>query len=158
MQKTTIAALAALLIAASSCGGYKAHEATIDAHVADALQLAEADRVCMQTDTCTWQIASAGITVYGSKAYDEGIRGFAGPTHVYIAVGHDGRIIGVIADDNAESPEFFGKLKDAHFFDNWNGLTLAEAASKEVDAVTGATYSSRGIADAVKATAQAVKE
>jgi len=39
----------------------------------------------------------------------------------------------------------------AGFLDSWNGLTAEEALNKEVDAVSGATYSSKGIQNSLKA-------
>lgn len=156
MQKLSFVAIAALTILISACGGYKPREVQLNPIVAEALQLPADARTCLQTDTCTWQLTTQGLTVYSSKAYDADTKGFAGTTHVFIVVNGEGKITSVIPDDNAESPEFFNKLKEAAYFDRWNGLTLSEAAQKEIDAITGATYSSRGIADAIKATAEAI--
>lgn len=78
------------------------------------------------------------------------IRGFAGATPVAIYI-REGRIDSVVALPNQESPRFFDKLRQKGLLKRWNGRTVAEAAQMEVDAVTGATYSSRGIIDNVRA-------
>lgn len=72
------------------------------------------------------------------------IQGFAGPTPVEIMV-IDGKIASVKALDNDESPGFFESLYDDGLFDRWNGLTVAQAQALDVDAVTGATYSSTAV-------------
>ncbi len=66
---------------------------------------------------------------------------------------------------NHETPRFFRFVTDARLHHAWDGHTLAEAAEMEVDAVTGATFSSRalianvraGAADAINAEAQAAR-
>ena len=41
-------------------------------------------------------------------------------------------------------------LKKKKFFERWNGMTLEEAAERQVDAVTRATYSSDAIIHGVR--------
>jgi electron transport complex protein RnfG len=43
-----------------------------------------------------------------------------------------------------ESPKYYAQVKKA-LIDKWNGLKVKEARSKQVDAVTGATYSSEAV-------------
>ena len=52
---------------------------------------------------------------------------------------------------NRETPGFLKSVTNAGFFESWNGLTVDEALQKNVDAVSGATYSSRGIQNSLKA-------
>lgn len=70
------------------------------------------------------------------------ITGYAGqvPLEVYVA---DGRVMRIEALPNNESPAFFNKA--TRLLTAWNGLTLGEALRKEVDAVSGATFSSQAI-------------
>lgn len=72
------------------------------------------------------------------------ITGYAGPVPVEIHA-TDGRIDSVTPLPNAESAGFFAKLESEGLFDAWNGKTLEEAATMEVDAVSGATYSSNAL-------------
>lgn len=70
------------------------------------------------------------------------ISGYGGPVPVEIYV-TDGTIDSVRALANSESPRFFSKLESGGLTRAWNGRTLQEAATMEVDGITGATYSSR---------------
>jgi uncharacterized protein with FMN-binding domain len=69
----------------------------------------------------------------------------------------DGKIIEVRVLANDETPNFLNRVINAGFLNSWNGLTAKEALNKEVDAVSGATYSSNGIQKSLKARLQAVK-
>lgn len=96
-------------------------------------------------------------TVLLSSPYSDGINGFNGPTPLQIAMDHHGKIIEVRVLDNDETPNFLKRVIDAGFLNSWNGLTAEEALNKEVDAVSGATYSSRGIQNSLKARLEAMK-
>ena len=80
------------------------------------------------------------------------ISGYAGPVPLKVYVS-GGRIDSVVALPNAESPKFFNRLEAAGLTRAWNGKTLREAASMDVDAVTGATYSSKAYIANVRAAA-----
>ncbi|MBQ3353761.1 MAG: FMN-binding protein [Bacteroidales bacterium] len=77
--------------------------------------------------------------------------GFNGPTPLQIALDAKGKIIEVRVLANDETPNFLNRVIKAGFLDSWNGLTAEEALNKEVDAVSGATYSSKGIQSSLKA-------
>lgn len=76
--------------------------------------------------------------------------GYAGPVPVEITL-RDGKIEKVEALDNSETPAFFGNAVSSGLLDSWNGMTASEAAEAEVDAVTGATYSSTALIQNVRA-------
>ena len=78
------------------------------------------------------------------------IVGYAGPVPVKIYI-TDGRIDSLVPLPNAESEEFFGRLKSEGLTAKWDGLTLAQAADLQVDGVTGATYSSKAFIGNVQA-------
>ncbi len=78
------------------------------------------------------------------------ISGYAGPVPLEIYV-TDGIIDSVVALDNSESPEFFDRLVSAGLTRAWDGKTLQQAATMDVDAVTGATYSSNAFIANVRA-------
>lgn len=90
-------------------------------------------------------------TVLLSSPYSDEIKGFNGPTPLQIALDNNGKIIEVRVLDNNETPKFLKRVIDAKFLESWNGLTVEEAIDKEVDAVSGATYSSNGIQNSLKA-------
>lgn len=78
------------------------------------------------------------------------ISGYGGavPVEIYVT---DGRIDSVVALPNSESPKFFGRLESEGLTGSWNGKTLKEAETLEVDGVTGATYSSNAYIANVRA-------
>lgn len=95
-------------------------------------------------------------TVLLSSPYSDNINGFNGPTPLQIAFDNNGKIIEVRVLDNNETPSFLKRVVDAGFLESWNGMTAEEALNKEVDAVSGATYSSNGIQRSLKARLQAI--
>lgn len=88
-----------------------------------------------------------------SSFYSSGITGFAGPTPLLIAVNNDGTIKNVTLLANDETPKFVAKVRNAGLFAVWNGMKFKDAANKEVDAVTGATYTSTAVIRSMKAAA-----
>jgi hypothetical protein len=83
--------------------------------------------------------------------WSEGIRGYNGPVPLVIVTGADGRIAGVAALPNREDAPYWSRVEAAGLLDVWNGLTPEAALSQSVDAVSRATYSSRGVIDSVRA-------
>jgi len=95
-------------------------------------------------------------TVLLSSPYSDNIKGFNGPTPLQIALDEKGKILEVQVLNNNETPSFLKRVVDAGFLESWNGLTVEEALNKEVDAVSGATYSSNGIKNSLKARLEAL--
>lgn len=62
----------------------------------------------------------------------------------------DGKIASINILDNKETPRFLNKVIDGGLVENFYGLTPKEAVNLEVDAVSGATYSSNAIIKSVK--------
>lgn len=92
-----------------------------------------------------------------SSPYSDDIKGFNGPTPLQIALDKKGRIIEVRVLDNEETPRFLNRVVEAGFLNSWNGKTVQEALDMEVDAVSGATFSSKGIQNSLKARLKAIK-
>ena len=113
------------------------------------------------TETATYIVkdkAGKAIgTVLLSSPYSDDIKGFNGPTPLQIALDASGKIIEVRVLDNDETPNFLKRVVNAGFLESWNGLTPKEALEKNVDAVSGATFSSNGIQKSLKARLQAIK-
>ena len=76
--------------------------------------------------------------------------GFGGKVPVSLVIGADGKIAAVIPGKNSETPGFFQRVLASGLFRKWNGRTPAEAADMKVDAVTGATYTSRAVIKGVR--------
>lgn len=94
-------------------------------------------------------------TVLFSSPFSDGIEGFNGATPLLIALDADGRIKNVALLENQETPRFAQHVADGGLYEAWNGLTPAEALTKEVDAVSGATYTSNGVKQSLVARLQA---
>ncbi len=113
------------------------------------------------TETATYAVKNKRGKVIGSvllsSPYSDDIKGFNGPTPLQIALDEKGKIIEIRVLKNNETPNFLNRVLDAGFLESWNGLTVEEALNKEVDAVSGATYSSNGIQKSLKARLQAIK-
>ncbi len=100
-------------------------------------------------DTAYYQVKDAkgdllGTVLYSSP-YSDGIKGFNGPTPLLIALDAENRIKNVVLLDNQETPRFAQRVVDGGLYDAWNGLTVEEALNQDVDAITGATYTSNGV-------------
>lgn len=113
------------------------------------------------TDTATYAVKNKkgkviGNVLLSSPTCDE-IKGFNGPMPLQIALDLDGKIIEVRLLDNHETPSFLKRVIDAGFLKSWDGLTVEEALNKEVDAISGATYSSNGIQKTLKARLEVYK-
>lgn len=78
-----------------------------------------------------------------TEVLGKGISGFAGPTPVSVTI-EKNVITSVEALPNYETFEYFVLVKD-ELLPKYVGLTVEEALSTELDAVSGATYSSNAI-------------
>lgn len=83
--------------------------------------------------------------VMKSSPYSDQFIGYMGPIPLLIALDADGKILKVLPLDNDETPSFMSRVSEAGLFDSWSGMGTDEAASAVVDAVSGATFSSRAI-------------
>ncbi len=101
------------------------------------------------------RIESNGTRVINSSSIAKDVIGFGGRTPVDVYV-KDDKIEKVVFLKNAETPSFFDQVVRSGLADKWNGLTLAEAATKKIDGVTGATYTSEALIENVQLTAQYV--
>ncbi len=89
-------------------------------------------------------------TVLFSSPYSDGVKGFNGPTPLLIALDADGRIKNIVLLENQETPNFAKRVVDGGLYEAWNGLTVDEALHKDVDAISGATYTSNGVKESLK--------
>ena len=91
-----------------------------------------------------------GYAVY-SKPASDGIKGYNGETPLLIALSPKWIILGVWLLPNQETPKFAQQVEAAGFYKNWNGLTVKKALKKEVDAVSGATFTSTAVMKSFRA-------
>ena len=90
----------------------------------------------------TLEVTPDGAFVVNTKPLAKDVQGYGGPVPLKIHI-KDGRVAAVEAEPNAESPDFFNRAKE--LLNHWQGKSVDEAMSEEVDAVSGATFSSRAI-------------
>ena len=90
----------------------------------------------------TLEVTPDGVFVVNTKPLAKDVQGYGGPVPLKIHI-KDGRVAAVEAEPNAESPDFFNRAKE--LLNHWQGKSVDEALAEEVDAVSGATFSSRAI-------------
>ena len=154
INKTFGAMMAAGVVALCSCGP-KLPElpvSEVQPYFADAAKT-------KAIDTAFYEVKDAKGkklgTVLFSSPYSDQVKGFNGPTPLLIALDADGRIKDVVLLENQETPNFAKRVVDGGLYQAWNGLTVDEALNKDVDAVSGATYTSTGVKNSLKARLQA---
>lgn len=84
--------------------------------------------------------ATPGGIVVDTSTLSHDIIGYGGPTPLTVTFA-DGKIVSVEAQRNAETPGFFRRVEQ-NLFPRFIGMTAAEAAACDVDAISGATFSS----------------
>lgn len=97
--------------------------------------------VAQGSDTLSVQPDGTFVVNTGVLAKD--VQGYGGPVPLKIHIGKDGKLTAIEAEPNAESPDFFDRAKV--LFSRWQGKTIDEAMAEDVDAVSGATFSSKAI-------------
>ena len=90
----------------------------------------------------TLEVTPDGAFVVNTKPLAKDVQGYGGPVPLKIHI-KDGRVAAVEAEPNAESPDFFNRAKE--LLNHWQNKSVDEALAESVDAVSGATFSSRAI-------------
>jgi len=85
------------------------------------------------------------------------ISGYAGPTPVLIAVSGDDVIVGTHLLKNSETPAFDQAVRASGLLESFHGLHLREASQKDIDAVTGATFTSKSVICSIRHTLTALE-
>lgn len=91
----------------------------------------------------TLEVQPDGTFVVNTQALAKDVQGYGGPVPLKIHIDKEGRLTAIEAEPNAESPSFFDHAKE--LFSRWQGKTIDEAMAEDVDAVSGATFSSKAI-------------
>ena len=150
MKRTLGAMMAAGIVALCSCGPKfpELPVSEIRPYFGDAAKT-------KAIDTAFYEVKDAKGnklgTVLFSSPYSDQIKGFNGPTPLLIALDADGRIKTVALLENEETPRFAQSVVEGGLYESWNGLTVEEALDKQVDAVSGATYTSNGVKNSLVA-------
>lgn len=91
----------------------------------------------------TLSVQPDGTFVVNTRVLAKDVQGYGGPVPLKIHIGKDGKLTAIEAEPNAESSDFFDRAKE--LFSRWQGKTIDEAMAEDVDAVSGATFSSKAI-------------
>lgn len=89
-----------------------------------------------------------GMTVINTTTLGKDVQGFLGATPLKIYI-QKNKVVKIEAMKNQETPKYFLKVKK-HLLDKWNGMKVKDAKNMKVDAVTGATYSSKAVIENVQ--------
>lgn len=90
-----------------------------------------------------------GVITLNTSGLGSSITGYAGPVPVEIEI-IDNKVSSVTPLENSETPGFFKRVMDSGITGKWIGKSAEDALHEEVDAVTGATYSSSALISNVK--------
>lgn len=157
MKKTLGALLAAGVLALCSCGPQlpELPVENVKPYFAEAAKT-------KAIDTAFYEVKDAKSiklgTVLYSSPYSDNVKGFNGPTPILIILDAEDRIQNVVLLDNQETPFYAQRVADGGLYSAWNGLTAEEALRKEVDAVSGATYTSNGVKNSLVARLKAYQK
>lgn len=99
-----------------------------------------------QTPDTMRTLADGRVVIYTAPLAKD-VQGYAGPVPLEIYL-KEGKVQKVVALENSETPDFFEMA--AELLPLWQGKTTEEALNMQVDAVSGATFSSKALIAAVQ--------
>ena len=89
-----------------------------------------------------------GVYVVNTTTIGKNIEGYNGPTPLKIFIKKN-KVVKIEFLRNQETPKHYAKVKQA-LQERWNGMKVKDAKTLQVDAVTGATYSSKAVIENVQ--------
>lgn len=98
-----------------------------------------------QDDT---MVKTDGMYIINTTSLGKNVEGYNGPTPLNIYIKKN-KVVKIEALKNQETPKYYAKVKKA-IFDKWNDKKVKDASKLKVDAVTGATYTSKAVIQNVK--------
>lgn len=84
-----------------------------------------------------------GMDVVNTTTLGQKVTGYIGTTPLKIYI-KGNKVVKVVALKNQETPKYFAKVKKK-LLDSWNGKKVKAASKMKVDAITGATFSSKAV-------------
>ena len=109
--------------------------------------------VCLVSNACgsrSGRKAQADTLVVNTTELCKEVIGYDGPTPLKITV-VDGVVASVEALPNTETPRFLDRVLQSGLLNAVVGKKVSEAAEMPLDAVSGATYTSRAMIDNLRA-------
>ena len=89
-----------------------------------------------------------GTFVVNTTTIAKDVRGYNGPTPLEIHI-KDDRIVKIIILSNNETRNYFERVKK-NLMSKWIGMKVNKVLSTDIDAVTGATYTSDAVTENMK--------
>jgi uncharacterized protein with FMN-binding domain len=84
-----------------------------------------------------------GMDVVNTTTLGQKVAGYIGATPLKIYI-KGNKVVKVVALKNQETPKYFAKVKKK-LLDSWNEKKVKAASKMKVDAITGATFSSKAV-------------
>ena len=145
-----------ILIASGFCHNQERSSQEIEAaEEASAIDLKEAQsifpeaRSISEADTAFYEVFDKSNSKIGTILHSfpvaQDINGYAGPVPILILLDADNIIVGIKILDNSDTPSYVEKVQKSGMLKRWNGKSISEALATDVDAVSGATFTSRAI-------------
>lgn len=91
------------------------------------------------------QLVKVGYVVIDQAA------GYGGPITVATGIDLTGKIVGAVIANHKDTPTFIQMITNHHYLDQFHGKNISDPLrlQRDIDGVSGATFSSRGIARAI---------
>ena len=89
-----------------------------------------------------------GKYVIDTTELGKDVEGYQGTTPLKVYIKKD-KVEKIEFLKSTETPKYYAKVKKA-LLEKWNGLKVKDAKAQQVDAVTGATYSSEAVIENVR--------
>lgn len=121
--------------------------------------LAVLGSTCLMSTSCGTNAGAKGADTLKVNTTELGaeVIGFNGITPVEISV-HKGVITRIEALPNQETPRYFQAVLESGLLEKLVGKTVKEAKATELDAVSGATFSSEALIQNIRLGLEAVPE
>lgn len=152
-SRAILIVVAVVSLAAAWTYGRLAYDASVERYLASALpQASKFSLLCFDAGekVCLFEGRNAGDGLIGYVAAVEG-RGYGGPMTVVVGWSKEGQLLTLSVPKHKEDAPWFRLLENRGFLDQYIGRKDTDALelSKDIDAVTGATVSSYGVAEGV---------
>lgn len=145
-----LAVVAVVTIVVAWVAGSQLNKTDLEPYLQTALPEADTFKKIDDTTYSAWQAQSDEVLI-GYVAIGEAV-GYGGPMELAVAVDLNGTITGVEIIGDKETPSFLRRVLDSDLVQSLFGKSYDDAfeLGADVDGVTGATYSSRAIAESVR--------
>lgn len=77
-------------------------------------------------------------------------KGYGGDILVYVGINNEGAVVNIQLGANEETPSLGKKAEEASFTDQFAGLTGDDVIENEIDYISGASYTTNAVIDAVE--------